>query len=92
MIPRTHFSFEINRSALSDSGLDQQDESMASLGPALQKLLSAQDSQARVAMSDSHKGSGSKIAELTTSLQDTQIADILKAFSAQHGVNVTALE
>lgn len=92
MIPRTHFSFEINASACTDLGQGQQGETMASLEPALQKLLTAQDSQASVAISDSHKGAGSKIAELTTSLQDAQIADILKAFSAQHGVTVTALE
>ena len=92
MIPRTHFSFEINFPALSDAGTQQPGDTLASLGPALQKLLTAQDSQASVAISDSHKGAGSKLAELTTSLQDAQIADILQAFSAQHGVTVTALE
>ena len=43
-------------------------------------------------VSESHKGNGNKLVELTTTLADAQIAEILKVFSAQHGVVVAALE
>ena len=58
----------------------------------LEHLLAAKDSEAQVAVSDSHKGSGHKIVELTTTLQEVQIAEILKAFSAENGVTVSAVE
>jgi len=45
-----------------------------------------------VVVSDSHKGSDNKIVKRVTTLQDPQIAAILKAFSEQHGVTVNALE
>ena len=45
-----------------------------------------------VLVSDSQKGDNNKFVELVTTLQDAQIAKILKAFSEQHGVTVTALE
>lgn len=65
---------------------------MTSLGPSLQKVFAATDPSATVAVSDSHKGSGNKLIELVTTLQDAEIADILKAFSGQHGLTVSALE
>jgi hypothetical protein len=92
MTMKTNFSFEVQYLAKSDSTQAERDEVMTGLGPRLQQLLAAGDSAATVAVSDSHKGSGHKIVELTTTLQDPQIAVILKAFSAQHGVRVTALE
>jgi hypothetical protein len=48
---------------------------MASLGPSLQKVFAATDPSATVAVSDSHKGSGNKIVELVTTLQDAEIAE-----------------
>jgi hypothetical protein len=89
---KTNFSFDVQYSATSDSTQAQRDEVMDSLGPTLQKLLAAQDKAATVMVSESHKGNGNKLVELTTTLADAQIAEILKAFSAQHGVVVAALE
>ena len=92
MSQKTNFSFEVLYPAQSDTPQAQRDEVMSSLGTALQALLAADDSAATVVVSDSHKGSDNKIVELVTTLQDPQIAAILKAFSDQHGVTVTALE
>ncbi len=89
---KTNFSYEVQYPAHSDSTQSQRDEVMDSLGATLQALLAAQDSSAMVAVSDSHKGGGHKIVELTTTLQDAQVAEILKAFSAQHRVTVSVLE
>lgn len=89
---KTNFSFEVQYLAQSDSTQAARDAVMEGLGPLLQTLLAAGDSAATVAVSDSHKGGGHKLVELTTTLQDAQIAAILKAFSAQHGVQVEALE
>lgn len=89
MNPKTNFSFEVQYTA--GSGVAS-DGAMASLGPSLQKVFAATDPSATVAVSDSHKGSGNKLIELVTTLQDEEIADILKAFSGQHGLTVSALE
>lgn len=89
---KTNFSFEVQYLAQSDSTQAARDAVMEGLGPLLQAQLAAGDSAATVAVSDSHKGGGHKIVELTTTLQDAQIAAVLKAFSAQHGVRVQALE
>jgi hypothetical protein len=89
---KTNFSFEMQYPAHSGSTLSERNEVMDSLQASLQELLAAQDGAATVAVSDSHKGSGHKIVELTTTLQDAQIAQILKSFSASHGVVVSALE
>lgn len=89
---KTNFSFDVQYPAYSQSSQSQRNEVMDSLGPVLQKLLAAQDSEATVAVSDSHKGGGNKIVELTTTLRDEQIAKILKVFSEQHGVSVSAIE
>lgn len=89
---KTNFSFEVQYLAQSDSTQTARDAVMDGLGPLLQEQLAAGDSAATVMVSDSHKGSGHKIVELTTTLQDAQIATVLKAFSAQHGVRVQALE
>lgn len=92
MQPKTNFSFEVQYPEHSDSTQSQRDELMNSLDATLQQLLAGQDGEAQVAVSDSHKGNGNKIVELTTTLQDAQIAEILKSFSARHGVVVSALE
>lgn len=89
---KTNFSFEVQYPQQSDSTQAARDAVMDKLGPLLQTVLAAGDSAANVAVSDSHKGPNNKIVELTTTLQDAQIAAILKAFSAQHGVRVEALE
>ena len=92
MQAKTNFSFEVQYPAHSQSTQPARDALMGSLDTTLQHLLAAQDSEAQVAVSDSHKGSGNKIVELTTTLQDAQIAEILQAFSAEHGVTVSAVE
>lgn len=89
---KTHFAFDVQYLADSDRTQSQRDAVMGSLESTLKALLAAQDSAATVAVSDSHKGPGNKLVELTTTLEDTRIAVILKAFSAQHGVSVTAFE
>ena len=70
----------------------QPDEAMDALQPLLQQLLAAQDSEAEVVVSDSRRGSGSKLFELTTRLDDAQLASVLRTFSEQHGLSVTAFE
>lgn len=92
MSQKTNFSFDVQYPAHTDRSAAERDQVMASIGPSLQKLLAVQDSAATVAVNDSHKGSNNKIVELTTTLQDAQIEEILKTFSAQHGVLVSALE
>lgn len=92
MSQKTNFSFEVYYPAHSGSTEAQRDELMGALGLSLQQLLEVQDSAAKVVVSDSHKGPGNKIVELTTSLQDPQIAEILQAFSMRHGVVVATLE
>ncbi|MGV8804978.1 MAG: hypothetical protein ACWA6Y_08460 [Polaromonas sp.] len=89
---KTNFSFEVQYPAESISTLAQRNALMDTLGPRLQQLLAAQDAQATVAVSDSHRGEASKLVELTTTLQDVQIASILQVFASQNGVNVSALE
>jgi hypothetical protein len=93
MKPKTNFSFEVQYTASSGSSATAgPDGVMASLDTSLQKVFSMTDPAATVAVSDSHKGDGNKLVELTTTLQDAEIADILKAFSDKHGVTVSALE
>ena len=89
---KTNFSFDIQYPAGSQSTEAQRDELMDSLAPVLQALLAAQDKAATVTVSDSHRGDGNKLVELTTTLGDAEIANILKAFSARHGVVVTAFD
>ena len=92
MAPKTNFSFEVQYTADSSSSKAQRHEVMDSLQGTLQQLLAAQDREAEVLVSDSHRGINNKLVELTTTLQDVQLAGILKAFSEQHGVSVTAFE
>lgn len=89
---KTNYSFEVQYSANSGSAQAQRNEIMGALGPLLRQRLRAEDGNARVLVSDSHKGADHKLVELVTTLQDAQIARILKAFSSQCGVNVNAFE
>ena len=89
---KTNFSFEVHYPAESTSTLAQRNALMDTLGPQLQQLLAAQDAEATVAVSDSHRGAASKLVELTSTLQDAQIASILQVFAKQHDVSVSAFE
>ena len=89
---KTNFSYDVQYPAQSDTTEAQRDAVMDALGPTLQALLAVQDKAATVVVSDSHRGNGNKLVELTTTLGDTQVAEILQAFSAQHGVLVAPLE
>ena len=92
MAQKTNFSFDVQYPADSSCSEAQRDQVMDSLQATLQQLIAPQDREAEVVVSDSHKGSGNKLVELTTTLEDAQLAGILKAFSDQHGVSVTAFE
>jgi hypothetical protein len=91
MTTKTNFSFEIYY-AESSSVPPDGDEVMKTLGPSLQGLLAAKDSAATAVVSDSHKGSNNRIVEITTTLQDAQLAEVLQSFAGTHGLTVTALE
>ena len=92
MNTKTNFSFELYYAESSTSTQAQRDQVMHTLEPSLHALFTASDSGATVAVTDSHKGSDNKVIELVSSLQDAEIAEILKGFSAEHGVSITALE
>ena len=92
MLPKTNFAFDMQYPADSDRSQAQQGEVMDSLQATLQQLLAPQDGEAEVVVSDSHRGSSNKLVELTTTLEDAQLAGLLKTFSEQHGVSVTAFE
>lgn len=92
MNTKTNFSFELYYAESSSSTQAQRDQVMHTLEPSLSALLTASDSAATIAVSDSHKGGNNKIVELVTTLQDTQIAQTLKGFCDANGMTVTALE
>ena len=92
MALKTNFSFDVQYTAESSSNKAQRHEVMDSLQATLQQLLAAQDPEAEVMVSDSHRGINNKLVELTTTLQDAQLAEILKGFSRENGVSVTAFE
>lgn len=89
---KTNFSFDIQYAASSRSSQAERDQVMANIGQTLQDLLREQDQNATVAVSDSHRGQNNKLVELTSTLGDAQIAQILKSFSAQHDVLVTTFD
>ena len=89
---KTNYSFAVQYGANPGTAQEQRDEVMGALGPLLQQGLRAEDSNASVLVSDSHKGADHKLVELVTTLQDAQIARILKAFTEQYGVSVSAFE
>ena len=92
MAPRTNYEFEVYYPAHASNPLAERDDLMAMLGPVLQALLAEKDSAAHVAVSNSPKGSQHKLVELSTTLGDAQMAEMLQALSLRHGVVVSALE
>jgi hypothetical protein len=92
MTTKTNFSFELYYAESSTSKQAQRDQVMRTLGPSLLALFTAGDNTAKVMVSDSHKGSNNQIVELVTTMQDAQVAEILKSFCEANGVMVTALE
>jgi hypothetical protein len=91
---KTNFTFEVQiRQQTESAAADgRAGKVMQSLEPALQARLAEHDSAATVVVSDNHRSANSKIAELTTTLGDAEIAGILKTFCEEQGVTVTALE
>lgn len=92
MSPKTSFSFEVQYAPDSKTPYAARDAALDKAESALQALFTAQDKGAAVSLSDSQKGSGNRILELVTTLGDAQIADILKTFSEQHSLSISALE
>lgn len=92
MALKTNFLFDVQYPADSSRSEAQRDAVMDSLQTTLQQLLTAQDSKAEVRVSDSHRGNGNKLVELTTCLEDAQLVRLLRAFSEPHGLSVTAFE
>ncbi|MES2512261.1 MAG: hypothetical protein V4625_20225 [Pseudomonadota bacterium] len=91
MTPKTSFAFEIYRAESSTVQAAGEDV-MTTLEATLTKLLAAEDGSAAVVASDSHKGSNHKIVEITTTLQDAPLADLLKAFGERQGLTISAAE
>ncbi|MES2414184.1 MAG: hypothetical protein V4614_10315 [Pseudomonadota bacterium] len=92
MTAKTNFSFEVFYPERSAITIEQRNETMRKLGPTLQALLAVGDSNAAVVISDSHKGSGNKIVEITTTLDDAALGEVLQKFSSTNDLTVTALE
>jgi hypothetical protein len=98
---KTNFSFEVQYIASPGSGAGQPQASGKpgrhdDVMPRLQALLMAQfkplDAAATVQVSENHRGANNKIVELVTTLQDEQIAGVLKTFCDAYGVKIAALE
>ena len=88
----THFSYDVQFPAHSETPQAERADIRASLSPSLEGLLSINDPAATVTDTESHKGEGHRIVELTTTLNDEQVGSAMKAFSRQHGLAVNALE
>ena len=88
----TNFSFELYYSATSTTDAVQREAVMRRLGPSLQALLAAKDGTAKVIVSDSHRGSDNKIVEVSTTLPDAGVAEILKQFCDVSGLTVNIVE
>jgi hypothetical protein len=89
---KTNFSFEVQCPADARRPGTDCAVLMEALQGTLQQCLAAQDPQAEVVVSDSHRGTGHKIVELTSRLDDARLTGILESFSETHGVIVSALE
>jgi hypothetical protein len=98
---KTNFSFEVQYLAASDTGSGQvaagatpapREDVMQRLQTLLQAQFKPLDAGAIVQVTDSQRGANSKIVELVTTLQDDQIASVLKRFCDEHGVTINALE
>lgn len=92
MAIKTNFSFDIYFNDQSNSNQSQRDAVMENLGPSLLALLAAKDSAAKVAISESHRGDGNKLVEITTSLPEADMDALLKQFCASNGVAIAVLE
>ena len=89
---KTNFSFELQYTAQSLATHEERSKFMASLETSLQQLLAVDDADAKVSISNSHKGNDNKIVEFTSSLPDSRIGEILTTFCTQNGVSMRALE
>ena len=92
MDTKTNFSFELYYTDQSASSESQRREVMRNLGPSLQDLLAVTDSAAKVAVSDSHKGDGNKLIEITTKLPEADMYAVIKKFCDVNGVTIVVLE
>lgn len=92
MALKTNFSFDIYYNDQSASTQSQRDAVMGKLGPSLLALLAPKDSAAKVAISESHKGDGNKLVEITTSLPEADVDALLKQFCDSNGVAIALLE
>lgn len=88
----TNFSYNVQFSEQNDTPSAEREEVMSTLADSLQGLLAVNDPAATVTDSESQKGEGHKIIELTTALDDEQVGAALKVFSKQHGLSISALE
>lgn len=89
---KTNFSFELYYADASTCSEAQRDQVMRTLEPSLHTLFAASDSAVKVSVSDSHKGSTTKLVELVSTLPDQKIAQIFKDFCDANGVTVSAIE
>lgn len=89
---KTNFSYELQYAALSVNLQGKPDEVMSRLESALKSLMNSIDPDAVVEVQNSHKGNANKILEVVSAASDQQVEDVLRAFCAQNGVTITALE
>lgn len=88
----THFSYNVQFSEHNDIPAAEREEVFGTLADSLQGLLAVNDPAATVTDSESQKGQGHKIIELTTALDDEQVGAALKVFAKQHSLSISALE
>jgi hypothetical protein len=89
---KTNFSFDIYFNDQSTSNQSQRDAVMGTLEPSLLALLTLKDRVAKVAISESHKGDGNKLVEITTSLPEAELDALLKQFCESNGLAIALLE
>ena len=98
---KTNFSFEVQYAVATEADAGQpaaggtpaeREDVMQRLHVLLKAQFEPLDVSATVQVSESHRGANNKIFELVTTLQDEQIASVLKRFCDAHGVTITALE
>lgn len=88
----TNFSYDVQFSEQNDTPASEREAVLGSLADSLQGLLAVNDPAATVTASESQKGEGHKIIELTTELDNEQVGAALKVFSKQHGLSISPLE
>jgi hypothetical protein len=91
---KTNFSFDVQFPVSTETGAAPADteDVMGKLQALLQAQFQPLDAAATVQVADSHRGPNNRIVELVTTLQDDQIASVLRHFCEAHGVTITALE